>query len=220
MSWAAVAGAAVGVVGGALSSGGKSGAATTTSQNTIDPRIASYLYGGSGGGGLLNNVNNLYAQQLGQGGLNPMQNAGLELQRQTLTDPRYTQGYGQMRNLGGNLLNQGVAGNPFTGSQPAMGGSGSMGLPGFMPGMPSRSQAGGAGGLVSNGSMGIQQAPMGLMGMNLGAASQPIQQQTAAPQAPITMQDLLAQIKQQQPAPAFNPYSGIPSQDEQDRSHG
>lgn len=195
MSWVAVGGLAVGAVGGALSGGkGGAGSASTTSQNTIDPRIASYLYGGSGGGGLLNNVNSLYSQQFGQGGLNPMQNAGLEMQRQAFMDPRYTQGYGQMRNLGGNLLNQGVAGNPFTGG-------------GMAFGNPSMSQAGGAGGLVSPSMSSAQ----GLM----GPASQPIQQQMAPPPAPITLQDLLAQVKQQ-PAPQA---PGL-IDDEYNRGHG
>src|SRR5665648_26717 len=69
------------------------------------------------GGGLLGDVNNLSKQQLGQGGLNPMQSAGLEMQRQTLIDPRYSQGYEQMRSMGSGLMGAGVAGNPFTSGQ-------------------------------------------------------------------------------------------------------
>jgi hypothetical protein len=112
MSWAAVAGAAVGVVGGAMN-GHSGGQGSQTTQNTLDPRIANFLYGGGGFYGLLNRTNDIEGAQTAQGGLNPMQQAGLEMQRQTLMDPAYTQGYGQMRSLGSSMLGQGVAGNPF-----------------------------------------------------------------------------------------------------------
>jgi hypothetical protein len=169
MSWAAVAGAAVGVVGGALNGG-----SSQSTQQTIDPRVAKYLYGGEGGGGLLNGVNNLQAQQAGQGGLNPMQNAGLEMQRQALMDPRYSQGYDQMRTLGGGLLGQGVAGNPFAAGYQ---GGGNFG------GMPR------AAGVPSG--IGLPQ-----MNSTMQPAMQQIQQQQAAPQAPMTIQDLIAQMEE------------------------
>ena len=111
MSWAAVAGATIGVVGGAL--GSKDQGQQTVKQE-IDPRIAQYLYGLNGSGGLLGSVEDLRGQQAQQGGLNGLQTAGLEMQRQALMDPRFTQGYDQMRNLGAGLLSQGVAGNPFS----------------------------------------------------------------------------------------------------------
>lgn len=109
MSWISLAGGVIGLLGGGNQGG-------STSQNTIDPRIADLLYGN---GGLLNNASALQKQQSSQGGLNPMQMAGLETQRQVLTDPNYSQGYGLMRSLGGGLMGQGVAGNPFTGGQTA-----------------------------------------------------------------------------------------------------
>lgn len=110
------------LIGGLL--GGSEGARgqQQTSQQTLDPRLAKYLYGDNGSGGLLGSTSDLYQKQLGQGGLNPMQNAGLEMQRQTLTDPRMSQGYNQMRDMGMNLMGGGAAGNPFT-RQGGQGGS-------------------------------------------------------------------------------------------------
>jgi hypothetical protein len=99
------------VVGGLL--GGKESSTSAQQKQELDPRMQSLLYGNYTGGGLLGDVNKLSKQQLGQGGLNPMQNAGLEMQRQTLMDPRYSQGYEQMRNSGASLLGSPVAGNPF-----------------------------------------------------------------------------------------------------------
>lgn len=126
MSWAAVAGGVIGL----LSSGDQG---SQSVQREIDPRIAELLYGPQG---LLGQVQNLQGQQSAQGGLNPMQNAGLEMQRQTLMDPNFTPGYGQMRSLGSGLMGQGVAGNPFTGAQPAYGQMPQMpGIPMGQPGM-------------------------------------------------------------------------------------
>lgn len=210
MSWAAVAGAAIGVVGGAMNS---SDGSTQTVKNEIDPRIGQYLYGASGSGGLLNQVNNLTQQQYGQGGLNPMQTAGLEMQRQVLTDPQYTKGYGEMRSLGSGLLNQGVAGNPFTGGRMAMP---QMQQPQMPPMQQApNQQAGGAGGLVTQGphslSLGninantvtgpgmnapIQTSNLGMSPVS--AAFQPITQQNgAAPQASLTQDDIRAWMGQQ-----------------------
>ena len=102
------------LIGGLM--GGSEGAKgqTTTAQQTLDPRIAKYLYGENGSGGLMGNTSDLYQKQLGQGGLNPMQNAGLEMQRQAYTDPRYGQSYNNMRDVGIGLMGGGAAGNPFT----------------------------------------------------------------------------------------------------------
>jgi hypothetical protein len=107
------------LLGGLLGGSSDANSATTTQQAQLDPRMADYLYGG---GGLLGGVRNLYQQQIGQGGLNPMQTAGLELQRRTLMNPAYTQGFDQMRNVGAGLMGGGVAGNPFgnTMGQPQM----------------------------------------------------------------------------------------------------
>ena len=156
MSWAAVAGAVVGGI-GAMSSGSNN--AVTNTQKIIDPRLANYLYGGNLGG-LLGGVNNLYAKQQAQGGLNPLQTAGLEMQRRTLMDPGYSQGYGSARSLGMGLLGQGVAGNPFSAAPTAM---------------PMT-----AGGLQPNGAPMMTIGPQ--QGLGLSAAQQPIQQGTAAPQ--------------------------------------
>ena len=102
------------LIGGLM--GGSEGARgqTTTAQQTIDPRIAKYLYGENGSGGLMGNTSDLYQKQLASGGLNPMQNAGLEMQRQAYTDPRYGQSYNNMRDVGMGLMGGGAAGNPFT----------------------------------------------------------------------------------------------------------
>ena len=101
------------LIGGLL--GGSEGARgqTATTQQTLDPRIAKYLYGANGEGGLMGNTSDLYQKQLAQGGLNPMQNAGLEMQRQAYTDPRYGQSFSNMRDVGMGLMNGGSAGNPF-----------------------------------------------------------------------------------------------------------
>lgn len=167
MSWASVAGAAIGVVGGAMTKGSSS----SSSQNQIDPSLQPYLYGP---GGLIGNVNNLYQQQNAQGGLNPLQTAGLEMQRQTLMNPAYTQGFDQMRSLGSSLLGGGVAGNPFgntMGPQQTT-----------MPPMP-------------QGSLGLP-----------SAATQPIQQQQAAPMDPQSLQNMINQMlaKYGTPGPAPN----------------
>jgi len=109
------------VVGGIL--GGQSSGNTQTSQQSLDPRMQEILYGSGADKGLLGDANALRKQQLAQGGLNDTQRAGLEMQRQTLMSPQYTQGYDQMRNAGSQLLGAGVAGNPFNN-----GGNGSIGM--------------------------------------------------------------------------------------------
>lgn len=106
-------GASAPLIGGLM--GGSEGAKgqTTTQQQTLDPRIAKYLYGENGSTGLMGNTSDLYQKQLAQGGLNPMQNAGLEMQRQAYMDPRYSQSFSNMRDVGMGLMNGGAAGNPF-----------------------------------------------------------------------------------------------------------
>lgn len=99
------------VVGGLLGGGGSDSERTS---NKIDDRLAPYVYGKDGKGGLLADVNSLYRQQAAQGGLNGLQRAGLESQRQALASPQYTQGYEAMRSLGLGLMGGGVAQNPFT----------------------------------------------------------------------------------------------------------
>lgn len=106
---------AASVVGGLLGGGG--GKSSKSQSSTMDQRIGNYVYGQDGNGGLLADARNLYRQQFDQGGLNPMQTGGLEMQRQTLMSPQYTQGYDAMRSMGLGLMGGGVAGNPFTGGQ-------------------------------------------------------------------------------------------------------
>ena len=132
MAFAAVAGAVAGpLIGGLL--GGKSSGAQQSQKQELDPRIQAMLYGNGGEDrGLLNDVNDLRKKQLAQGGLNPMQRAGMEMQRQNYMSPQYTQGYDQMRNMGSQLMGAGVAGNPF-----ANGGSGNIG--GGVRGQPMQS---------------------------------------------------------------------------------
>ena len=142
--------------------GSKNNQGSTTTQNTIDPRIIPYIYGQNGQGGLLGAVNGLYAKQLAQGGLNPLQQQGLAMQQQTLMNPAYTHGFDQMRSAGSGLLGQGMAGNPFANGQMALAGQQ---MPPQMPQQQmqfgqnppqmqfgqnpfGRMQAGGAGGLI------------------------------------------------------------------------
>lgn len=103
--------AASSVAGGLLGSEGSSSSQTS---NKIDDRLAPYVYGKDGKGGLLADVMGQYQQQFAQGGLNPMMRAGLESQRQVLASPQYTQGYDAMRSMGLGLMGAGVAQNPFT----------------------------------------------------------------------------------------------------------
>lgn len=115
------AGSLIGAAGGLLANGSGLNSATQTSQNTIDPRLAKYLYGADGNGGLLGGVNQLYQQQMQTGGLNPLQQQGIASQQAVLQDPSYMQGFNQMRQAGGGLLGQPIAGNPFTSGQASLG---------------------------------------------------------------------------------------------------
>lgn len=98
------------VLGGLLGGGGSEQSAT----KTIDPRLGRFVYGEDGKSGLLGDVQNLYRQQAATGGLNDLQRSGMEMQRQTLMSPQYTQGYDAMRSMGMGLMGGGVAQNPFT----------------------------------------------------------------------------------------------------------
>lgn len=106
-------GSLIGAAGGLLGNGSGLNSATQTTQNTVDPRLAKYLYGPDGNGGLLGSVGQLYQQQMQTGGLNPLQQQGIASQQSVLQDPRYMQGFNQMRGVGSGLLNQPIAGNPF-----------------------------------------------------------------------------------------------------------
>lgn len=126
-----------GLLGGALGSNSSLNSATNSSQNKIDPRIAQYLYGAQGNGGLLNSVNNLTNAQLATGGLNANQSQGLQMQLDALKDPGYTQGLAQMRSAGQGLLGSGVAANPFTsGAAGAFAPQAGQGIPAIPAGIP------------------------------------------------------------------------------------
>ncbi len=110
MPWGALAGAvATKVLNGKSGGGGQS-----TQKVEIDPRIEPYIYGKDGKGGLLGNVNDVYQQQLLTNGLNPMQTAGLEMQRQALLSPETTRLWDMQRQAGASLMGGGVAPNPFS----------------------------------------------------------------------------------------------------------
>lgn len=110
------------VVGGLLGGGNKGltgGSQSQTQQQQMDPKVAEYVYG------LLGNANDIYKQQSKNGGLNDLQRAGLQQQIGVLSDPAFTSGYNQMRNMGMSLMGDGVAGNPWTsGNRGSMGHSG------------------------------------------------------------------------------------------------
>ncbi len=99
---------------GGLLGGGGSGEKQTT-ERKLDPRLDRYVYGPDSKSGLLGGAFGLLQQQAGQGGLNDLQRQGLEMQRQYLMSPQYSQGFNRLQNLGLGLLSAGVAGNPFTG---------------------------------------------------------------------------------------------------------
>lgn len=117
---AAGAGAAGGLLKSALpiagavlgaTSGGKDTTATTTKD--MDPRLANYVYGPDGTGGLLGSATKLFNDQMATGGLNDLQRQGIDMQKNYLLNPAYAQGYTNMMNVGQGLLGGGVAGNPF-----------------------------------------------------------------------------------------------------------
>ncbi|WP_288076717.1 hypothetical protein [Pseudomonas sp.] len=103
---ASVAGGLLGSSKGATSSG-------ASQQYRMDSRLDPLVYGTAQSAGLLGEANALYKMQLASGGMNDAQRQGLELQRQYLTSPRYTQGYDSMMNMGQSLLGSRIAGNPF-----------------------------------------------------------------------------------------------------------
>lgn len=156
MTWGAVAGAAVGVVGGMMKDDG----GQQTQKQELDPRMQAILYGNGSSPGMLTDIDALRKQQMAQGGLNDMQRAGMEMQRQTLMSPQYTHGFDQMRSMGSQLMGGGVAGNPF-----ANGGNGNIGG-GIMAGIGGQSQwgpgGGNGGGIQSGGWMPGQSGQNGL----------------------------------------------------------
>jgi hypothetical protein len=105
---------AIGGVLGAVE-GGKGQSATQ--ENRLDPRIAQYLFGT--GYGDQNSLLGAAQKQWQQNptGLNPLQTQALEMQKNYLQSPEYTQGFQQMRNVAQGLLSNQAASNPFTSGQ-------------------------------------------------------------------------------------------------------
>lgn len=164
MSWGIVASVAAPIVGGLM--GGQEQQQTT--ERKMDPRMDEFVYGN---GGLLSRARDLMTRQSQNGGMNPMQMAGMEAQRQFLTSPAYMAGPQAMMQRGAGLLGGSVAGNPFS-----MGGN--MGLLGRM------NEAGQGGGNGQRAMPPIDTSFNYSMNPALQGAMQPIQpQQTQATQA-------------------------------------
>lgn len=121
-------------VGGLLGAVDAGKGTTATSQNQIDPRMAQYLYGT--GYGDTNSLLGAAQQQFNQNrsGLNALQQQALDMQKNFLMSPEYTQGFNQIRSAGSGLLGQQVAANPFT--------TGQAGLLMQMPQQPTSQMAG------------------------------------------------------------------------------
>lgn len=111
------------VAGGLL--GGFGGGNEQTQTRSMDPRMDRYVYGDDGKGGLLGSAYDLMIQQLASGGLNPLQQRGLDMQVQYLQSPQYANSYNSMASLGQSLMNGGVAGNPFRTVRQSVGAGGS-----------------------------------------------------------------------------------------------
>ena len=106
--------------------GSKGNDTKTTSQNTIDPRMGSYIYGnGSNVQGVLPAATDWY--QKNPSGLNEQSVQGLNRQWNVANDPNTAQGYTNMQSLGSSLMGSGVAGNPFTSGRASLN-SGNLGL--------------------------------------------------------------------------------------------
>lgn len=125
---------------GAVAGGSSGGNSATTKSNELDPRMAALIYGTDGKGGLLADAQSIYKQQMAQGGMNDMQRQGLDMKRQYLQSPQYTNSYQTMMNQGMNLMNSPIAGNPFTRQQAQRPGQ-NMGGGGFQYAPMQQSQA-------------------------------------------------------------------------------
>lgn len=98
------------IIGGLLGNNGNSQSQTT--QNTVDPRFAEYMYGGNG---VLPAAKDWYAKN--KTGMNEQMATGMNNQWNQLGGA--SQGFNQMQNLGMGLMGGGVAGNPFHGGTAA-----------------------------------------------------------------------------------------------------
>ena len=101
------------VVGGLL--GGSGSDEKSTTQNSIDPRMAQYIYGANG---VLPMADRWYSQN--SSGMTPQMTTGMNNQWAQLN--RAAPGYAHMQNLGMGLMGAPIAGNPFTSSGPQGGG--------------------------------------------------------------------------------------------------
>jgi hypothetical protein len=99
---------------GLLAGSSNKGSSASQTSNQIDPRVAQYIYGANGSGGLLGDAASVYKQQMGQGGLNDVQRQGLDMRLNYLKSPQYTNSYQAMMDQGMGMMSRGVAGNPFT----------------------------------------------------------------------------------------------------------
>lgn len=93
------------LIGGLL--GGKESKQTQSSQQTLDPRMESAVYGANG---VIPSAQALY--QANPSGLNGQMISGMDNQWAQLTNS--AQGYNQMQNMGMGLMGGGMAANPFT----------------------------------------------------------------------------------------------------------
>ena len=117
MPWAAIASAvAPTIIGGLMGSEGSS--QSQTQQNTIDPRMAKYIYGENGTGGLLSEANKWYENN--KTGLNSQMLQGLNTQWNVLNNPETMGTYKQMQNIGSSLMSAPVMGNPFANGQASL----------------------------------------------------------------------------------------------------
>lgn len=124
-------GAAIGAVGSIIASD-KGGSSQSTTQE-VDPRLAKYLYGEEGDGGLLSDVDKWY--QANKSGLNDQMAQGLNTQWNVFNDPRTLGGYQQMTNLGSGLMGTPIVGNPFGDGRLSLGG-GNLGMGSQQPQAP------------------------------------------------------------------------------------
>lgn len=83
----------------------KSKTETTKQENKLDPRMDAAIYGS-----LLPRAQEL----LGQPAINSRMRQGLDSQYNYLNSPLYSSIFNSMLGQGMNMMNQGVAGNPFT----------------------------------------------------------------------------------------------------------
>jgi len=137
MSFGAVAGAVGGaLVTGMMSDSGGSGNSTTSSQ-TLDPRIANYIYGNDSTTGILPAAADWYNKN--SNGLNQQMIDGLNRQYSVYSDPATAQGYTNQQALGQSLLAAPIAGNPFTSGQMTLNTGQNYGM-GNQQGMPQMGQ--------------------------------------------------------------------------------